>query len=194
MPGFGKSGICRMCALRSIDDPPPSSWVGRGSDGTPAAGRQVVTRRRLLRAAALLLAAAGLPTMPAAAFAQGELTIATGTGRHRFTVELAQTSAERARGLMFRERMPADHGMLFDFVTERPVSFWMKNTPLPLDMLFIDAQGVVVRIVADAVPFSEVPIPSGRPVRAVLELNAGTAARLGIVPGARVLHPLFGTG
>lgn len=155
-------------------------------------GRQDVTRRRLLRAATLL-AATGLPAAPAAAFARSELTIATAIGRHRFTVELAQTPAERARGLMFRERMPADHGMLFDFVTEQLVSFWMKNTPLPLDMLFIDAQGVVVEIVADTVPFSEMPISSRRPVRAVLELNAGTAARLGIAPGARVLHPLFGT-
>lgn len=92
---------------------------------------------------------------------------------------------------MFRRGMPADHGMLFDFATEQPVAFWMKNTPLPLDMIFIDAQGTVAGIAADTVPFSEAPIPSPVPVRAVLEVNAGTAARLGIAVGDRVRHPIF---
>ena len=92
---------------------------------------------------------------------------------------------------MFRESMPADHGMLFDFKTDQPVAFWMKNTPLPLDMLFIDGKGTVVRIAADTVPFSEAPVSSGQPIRAVLEVNAGTAARLGIAPGAKVRHPIF---
>ena len=75
--------------------------------------------------------------------------------------------------------------MLFDFQTPQPVAFWMKNTPLPLDMLFIDATGTVVRIAADTVPFSETPVPSEQPIRAVLEVNAGTAERLGIEPGAK---------
>ena len=80
--------------------------------------------------------------------------------------------------------------MLFDFQTEQPVAFWMKNTPLPLDMLFIDAGGSL-QIAADTEPFSETPIPSRGPIRAVLELNAGTAARFGIEPGAGVRHPIF---
>lgn len=92
---------------------------------------------------------------------------------------------------MFRESMPQDHGMLFDFETEQPVAFWMKNTPLPLDMLFIDRTGTVVHIAKGTIPYSETPIPSTRPVRAVLELNAGTADRLGITSGAKVRHPIF---
>lgn len=129
--------------------------------------------------------------LPGLAFTAGEVTIETLSGRHRFTVELARTPAERAQGLMFREEMPEDHGMLFDFETEQPVAFWMKNTPLPLDMLFLDRTGTVVHVVKDAVPYSETPIPSPRPVRAVLEVHAGTAERLGITPGAKVRHPIF---
>ena len=121
----------------------------------------------------------------------GELVIETPGGAHHFTIELAATPGERARGLMYRQSMRPDHGMLFDFQTEQPVAFWMKNTPLPLDMLFIDGTGVVLQIAADAEPFSETPIPSEQPIRAVLELNAGTAARFGIEPGARVRHPIF---
>jgi uncharacterized membrane protein (UPF0127 family) len=125
------------------------------------------------------------------AFAPGELTIETPSAAYRFTIELASTPAERAQGLMFRETMPADHGMLFDFQTEQPVAFWMRNTPMALDMLFIDKIGTIVRVAADTVPYSETPVPSGQPVRAVLELHAGTAARLGITPGAKVRHPIF---
>lgn len=126
--------------------------------------------------------------------ATGELTIATAAGgRHRFTIEIAATPAERAQGLMFREEMAPDHGMLFDFHTEQDVSFWMRNTPLSLDMIFIDGRGGIVRIARDTTPFSEAAIPSRRPVRAVLEVLAGTAARLGIAEGDRVLHPIFGS-
>ena len=91
---------------------------------------------------------------------------------------------------MFRRSMRPDHGMLFDFQTPQPVAFWMKNTPLPLDMLFIDATGTVVQIAADTVPFSETPVPSEQPIRAVLEVNAGVAERLGIDTGGqgRALH------
>ena len=160
------------------------------SDDTAARPRQAVGRRAIL-ALALGLGLGLALTRAAAALAPGELTIETETGPRRFTVELAATEAERSRGLMFRRSMPADHGMLFDFATEQPVAFWMKNTPLPLDMLFIDKSGTVVRIAADTTPFSETPIPSGQPIRAVLELNAGTAQRLGIRPGARVRHPIF---
>ena len=133
-----------------------------------------------------------LVPQPTLALDPGELVIDTSTGPHRFTIELASTPGERERGLMFRRAMQPDHGMLFDFQTPQPVAFWMKNTPLPLDMLFIDGQGTVVQISADATPFSETPIVCREPIRAVLELNAGTAAKLGIAPGARVRHPIFG--
>ena len=159
-------------------------------DGTAAPARQPARRRALLLAAALALAALSLPR--ANAFAPDELTIETSQAAHVFTIELAATPGERERGLMYRQSMPVNHGMLFDFQTEQPVAFWMKNTPLPLDMLFIDGQGIVVQISADATPFSETPIVCRDPIRAVLELNAGTAAKLGIAPGARVRHPIFG--
>ena len=145
----------------------------------------------MLLAAALALAA--LPAPRVAALAPGELVIETGQAVHRFTIELAATPDERARGLMYRRSMPADHGMLFDFQSPQPVGFWMKNTPLPLDMLFIDAAGAIVQIAADTTPYSEAPIISQEPIRAVLELNAGTSARLGITPGAKVHHPIFGS-
>jgi uncharacterized membrane protein (UPF0127 family) len=159
-------------------------------DRTAAGPRQAVPRRAAL--ALLALALAVLPGGRILVLSPGELVVETVAGRHRFTIELADTPGARSRGLMFRESMPADHGMLFDFQTEQPVAFWMKNTPLPLDMVFIDGTGTVVQVAADTTPHSEASIPSRRPVRAVLELNAGTAARLGIGPGAKVRHPIFG--
>lgn len=136
--------------------------------------------------------AAVLPCPPLAAFTPGELTIEGANGRHRLTIELALTPAERAQGLMFRREMAPDHGMLFDFGEEHVVSMWMKNTILPLDMVFIDAQGRIAHIATDTVPFSEAIVSSEKPVRAVLEVLAGTARRLGIKVGDRVLHPMFG--
>jgi uncharacterized membrane protein (UPF0127 family) len=112
----------------------------------------------------------------------------------RFTVEIADTSEARARGLMFRERLPDRHGMLFDFHREEPVAFWMRNTLIPLDMLFIDGSGRIVKIHANAVPLSAETIPSGRPVLAVLEIAGGTSAELGIAVGDRVRHPIFDGG
>ncbi|HEX6013485.1 MAG TPA: DUF192 domain-containing protein [Geminicoccaceae bacterium] len=171
--------------------PPVPTVPALSRDRTPARPRQAVPRRAALAA---LLAALVLAAPPGRLLAQspGELVVETVAGRHRFTVELADTPAERSRGLMFRESMPADHGMLFDFQAEQPVAFWMKNTPLPLDMVFIDGAGTVVQVAADTTPYSEASIPSRQPVRAVLELNAGTAARRGIRPGAKVRHPIFG--
>ena len=149
------------------------------------------TRRR----AAGLLAGA-LTLLATASLAQGSgavepLAIDTKGGRRDFAVEVMRNDEDRARGLMFRRTMAADHGMLFDFERIQPVSMWMRNTYLPLDMVFIRADGSVARVAADAEPLSERTIPSGEPVLAVLELNAGTAARLGIRPGDRVEHPLF---
>ena len=120
-----------------------------------------------------------------ATFAKEPLTIrkADGTAVHAFTVELAAEPNQRAQGLMNRDEMGADAGMLFDFGESRHVYMWMKNTYLPLDMLFIRKDGSIARIAADTVPLSEAIIDSREPVHFVLELNAGTAARLGIASG-----------
>ena len=121
------------------------------------------------------------------------LQIVTATGTHDFQVEIAKDEASRARGLMDRRFMPADHGMLFEFDREAPESFWMKNTYIPLDMIFISRAGVVTNIVANAEPLSERAIPSGPPCMAVLELNGGAAASIGLKVGDTVRHPFFGT-
>jgi hypothetical protein len=120
-----------------------------------------------------------------------ELAIETRSGRLAFQVELADTPETRGRGLMFRQNLPADQGMLFDFGSPRPVAMWMRNTFISLDMLFIDQNGSIEKIVPNTVPLSEEVIRSDGPVRAVLELRGGVAAELGIEPGDRVLHPLF---
>jgi uncharacterized protein len=122
------------------------------------------------------------------------LTITTAAGTQRFMVEFADTPERRAVGLMHRQSMAADHGMLFDFKTDAPVAMWMRNTRIPLDMLFIDREGRIVNIAERTVPFSETSIPSKGAVRAVLELNGGTSSRLGIKPGDRVSHPMFKAG
>ncbi len=158
---------------------------------------------RILRALALIglpLAAAAAPlALSAPVHAQEPartepLTIATRAGPQRFDVEVMRNDADRARGLMFRRSMAPNRGMLFDFERVEPVAMWMKNTYLPLDMLFIRPDGTVARIAADTEPLSTATILSGEPVLAVLELNAGTAARLGIRAGDRVEHPLFRKG
>lgn len=114
------------------------------------------------------------------------VAIQTEKETHTFTVELAQTTPERARGLMFREHLEADAGMLFLFDSMQVQSFWMKNTKLPLDMLFIDDEGRIVGIVENAEPMTLEPRTVGKPSRYVLELNAGTCRRLGIEAGQRV--------
>ncbi len=124
-------------------------------------------------------------------FPTGELTIESGGQRHKFTIELADTDERRTLGLMYRTSMAADAGMLFDFKMDQPVTMWMRNTRLPLDMLFITREGRIANIAQRTVPFSETSIYSSGPVRAVLELNGGTAERLGLKPGDRVLHPMF---
>ena len=116
------------------------------------------------------------------------LVIETAQGPVSFSVELALTPDDRSTGLMHRETMAADHGMLFRFDQVREVLMWMKNTPLPLDMLFIDDGGTLVGIAKDTTPFSENIIASPGPVLYVLELNAGTAERQGIRVGDKVRH------
>jgi uncharacterized protein len=135
-----------------------------------------------------LAASAGVPTR---AGSPDSLEIDTATGRHAFQVEIADNDASRERGLMDRRYMAADHGMLFEFMSDAPQSFWMKNTYIPLDMIFIASSGIVTHIAANAEPLSERVIPSGGPCIAVLELNGGTAASIGLKVGDKVRHPFF---
>jgi len=137
---------------------------------------------------ALRAAAAQMQT-----FERDQLTIESETGIHAFDVELAASPEQRAQGLMFRERMAADAGMLFVYPADQMISMWMKNTLIPLDMLFIGADGRIVHVAERAVPGSTATISSEQRARAVLELNGGTAARLKIRPGDRVLYRAFGT-
>lgn len=121
-----------------------------------------------------------------------ELEIVAGGERHAFKIEMAVTPAQRSRGLMNRSELAPDAGMLFDYGTPRFVSFWMKDTLIPLDMIFIRNDGRIARIAKRTIPLSLAAVPSGEPVRAVLEVIGGTADRLGIVPGDTVIHPIFG--
>ncbi len=106
------------------------------------------------------------------------------SGAQRFSVEIADTEAERSMGLMFRDKMPASAGMLFVYEQPKHAYFWMKNTLLPLDMVFADATGLVTAVHSNAVPHDETPIDGGPDVAVVLEINGGLAARMGIAPGA----------
>jgi uncharacterized membrane protein (UPF0127 family) len=121
----------------------------------------------------------------------GIVKVATKSGDQTFTAEIANTPSERARGLMFRDRLSERHGMLFDFGRDQEVRMWMKDTLIPLDMIFIASDGLIHRIERNAEPGSLSLISSNGPVRAVLEMPAGTAAKYGIAPGDRVVHPLF---
>jgi uncharacterized membrane protein (UPF0127 family) len=148
--------------------------------------------KRLLSLVLLVFLVADGLTPARAADPPSALTITSDSGTHRFNVELADTQEKRMVGLMHRRSMPVNSGMLFDFKADQPISMWMRNTYIPLDMLFIARDGRIVNIAERTVPLSETSIPSKGPVRAVLELNGGTAARLGIKPGDRVSHPMFG--
>lgn len=149
-------------------------------------------RRLLLGAPLALLAGAAFAQGNDIQFKKSSLVIVTGGREIKFDIELALNDAERSRGLMFREKLGPYDGMLFDFHREAPVSFWMKNTLIPLDMIFIAADGTIRSIHANAVPHSTETIPSQFPVRGVLEINGGSAKLLGIKPGDKVKHPIFG--
>lgn len=123
------------------------------------------------------------------AFATARLEIVTGSARHGFTIELALNEAQRARGLMFRQALAPDRGMLFLYPVPQVINMWMKNTLIPLDMLFLDAGGRVVSIHQRAVPGSLRVISSGVAAAAVLEVAGGTVERLGIRTGDRVVSP-----
>jgi len=117
---------------------------------------------------------------------QVPLTISSAGKTHKFTVEVAQTGEEQARGMMFRTELAPDKGMIFPFAEDRVASFWMKNTVIPLDIIFVRRDGSIESIAANTVPYSLDPVKAGEPVAAVLELAAGRAAELSIVPGDQV--------
>jgi uncharacterized protein len=154
-----------------------------------------LTSRFVLRRLRLAFLIIGLLSSGAgAAFAQtleALSIVSQGGQRQTFQVEVARNEADRAQGLMYRRSMPANQGMLFDFGRLEPVAMWMQNTYIPLDMLFIRPDGTIARIATNTEPLSTRTIPSGEPVLAVLELNAGATGRLGIKAGDRIEHPLF---
>ena len=119
------------------------------------------------------------------------LDIVTAGGVRHFTVEIAETDATRERGLMFRKSLAPDRGMLFDFGSPQAVTFWMKNTLIPLDLIFIGKDGHVVSIARNATPMSEALIPSGGPIQAVLEVRGGRADQIGVKPGDEVRERIF---
>jgi uncharacterized membrane protein (UPF0127 family) len=146
---------------------------------------------RLLGLIGLVLLVGGSSPAAAVEFARDILVIQARGVTHRFNVEIASDPDARAQGLMFRQEMAPNAGMLFLYPQDQAVAFWMKNTYLPLDMLFIAADGSITQIVKNAEPLSENLIPSDRYVRGVLELNAGTADRLDIQVGDRILYKVF---
>ncbi len=146
---------------------------------------------RALRWTALVLFGLLVAASPVRPAGLQTLEIASKTGVHAFSVEMAENDADRAKGLMFRKELPEGRGMLFDFQREQEVSFWMENTYIPLDMIFIRGDGRILRIAENTEPLSTRLIPSGGPVRAVLEVIGGTARKLGIAPGDRVGHAMF---
>jgi uncharacterized membrane protein (UPF0127 family) len=118
-----------------------------------------------------------------------EVVLQTELGDIPIKVEVVDTPELRRKGLMFRTKMPRDEGMLFDFKEIREVAFWMRNTFIPLDMIFIDESGVIKHIHENAIPQDPTSIPSQYPVRFVLEINGGLSAQYGLKPGDKVLHP-----
>lgn len=146
----------------------------------------------------LLCAAIGLVLMAVTAMAadcsRDTVFLRGDWGKARFSVEIADDDAERAQGLMHREAMPASVGMLFVYEAPQPLAFWMRNTLIELDMIFIDARGVVQHIHHRAVPLDETVIHGGDDLLAVLEINGGLAERMGIRAGDEIQHPFFGVG
>lgn len=142
------------------------------------------------RAAGFLLIAVAALLVAACSSGDDRAVLHTADGDFAFTVEIAATADERARGLMFRQELADDAGMLFDFQETRPVSFWMQNTYIPLDMIFIAANGQVMSIHEMARPLDTTSIPSGFPVRFVLEIPGGRSAEIGLEPGDTMDHPL----
>lgn len=154
--------------------------------------------RRILMIGAMALAAAGTTAcaqssapVDASGRALEPLSVTTATGKHDFMVEIADTEELRQRGLMYRDPLPDDRGMLFQFPRATEQSFWMRNTPSSLDIIYIDPRGRIVSIAKHATPMSDTPIPSYGPANGVLELRAGRADEIGAKAGDVVTHPFF---
>lgn len=156
----------------------------------PISERSVTLRRLIRWGRGLFLAALALLFAPLAACAATNIvTVTTATGQTSFTVEIADTPKAREKGLMYRTHLDSDAGMLFDFHKDRQVAFWMQNTLIPLDMVFIGADGRVRNVHANARPLDPTAIPSDGPVRYVLEIAGGRAAEIGLEPGDAVSLP-----
>ena len=153
--------------------------------------RQLLRARLWIALAAVVALCAFLGPGAARAATFQTLEIATKSGVQVFSVEIATTEEEKTTGLMYRKQLADGKGMLFDFTPEQEVSMWMKNTYIPLDMIFIRADGRILRIAESTEPLSTRIIPSGGLAKGVLEVIAGTAQKYGIAPGDRVAHPLF---
>ncbi len=151
-----------------------------------------MTAGRIRLWAFLALGAVWLPTMANAECSDLQVDLRGDFGAARFAVEVADDEPERMRGLMFRESLPRSTGMLFVYDAPLRASFWMKNTLIPLDMIFIDPEGVVTQVHDQAIPGDLTPIDGGPGVLGVLEINGGLAKAMGIVPGTEVRHPAFG--
>ncbi len=145
--------------------------------------------QRLISICALLLSAASVSL--AAELPRDVVLVEARGSQYRFEVEVADEPGERAQGLMYRESLADNAGMLFLYPEPQPVQFWMRNTPLSLDIVFVRADGTIARIAENTVPMSEEMIPSGEPVLAVLEVKAGTMRQLGVTIGDRVRSAAF---
>lgn len=145
-----------------------------------------------LRRAGAVIAVLAVAAPLAACSDEGKLVLHTATGDHAFNVEVVDTNETRAQGLMYRTELADDTGMLFDFKQEREVSFWMMNTFIPLDMIFVDAAGVVKNVHVNAIPHDVTSIPSDGPVQFVLEIPGGRSVDIGLKAGDRMDHPRVG--
>lgn len=150
--------------------------------------------RRALLAGLMLGVSAGADAWAAPGSKLETVEIVTLRGRQRFQVEIAATRAQQERGLMFRKSLAPDRGMLFTYAKPQRVAYWMKNTLIPLDIIYIAPNGRILSIARNARPHDETPLASGGLVLGVLELAGGRAAQLGILPGDRVLHRIFPKG
>jgi uncharacterized membrane protein (UPF0127 family) len=139
----------------------------------------------------LLLAAAPAVVTSAPTARLEPLTIESAKGEQVFSVEVVRKEKERNRGLMFRHSMAPDHGMLFDYDPPQKIAFWMKNTYIPLDIIFVDAAGRIINIAQNTTPFSLERLQSAAEARGVLEINGGLSAKLGIKAGDKVRHAIF---
>jgi uncharacterized protein len=137
----------------------------------------------------LALTLVTLTLLAACSNAENRLVLHTAKGDFAFSIEIADDGAERAKGLMFRDHLAPDAGMLFDYGQEQEASFWMQNTLIPLDMIFIGTDGIVKTIHVNARPLDTTSIPSGVPIRFVLEIPGGRSTEIGLAVGDKMDHP-----